>query len=282
MKEEILERVQKKGQTRSEKVNWLREELHHLILQETDRSEGFKNLCFLGGTALRILFDLDRFSEDLDFSVSENSAGSFGLVDLSKPIHRALTAYGFECDVGRFKTVQAVHSCFFQFSGLLRKLDKSFDPSQKLVIKFDVDTNPPRGAVEATSPVTGAHLYTVRHYDLPSLFAGKICALLYRSYTKGRDLYDFLWYRGRGVKINRIMFENAVEQSRGVKVVYTEEKLYSELTERIGRVDFDAARKDVSPFLRDSRAISLLQKENFLAAIQGLAFTDDHTLKIKI
>lgn len=272
MKETILKKA-RKGKTSGERLNLLREELHHLILQEVDRKEGFKKICFLGGTALRLVYGLDRYSEDLDFSVSLQEKGLFSLEPLAKNISQSLKAFGINCGATQLKVVQMVHSCFFRFSDLLHETDPFFRKGQKLVVKFDVDTNPPRGAVESVSPISGEHLYKVRHYDLPSLFAGKLHAVLYRQYTKGRDLYDFLWYRGKNVEVNGALLENAVAQTEGVKVSYTPEVLQASLKERFVRIDFEKAKQDVERFLTDQRALSLFEKELFLKSAEGLSLS---------
>ncbi len=269
MKEDILKKANK-GRQSQERLNLLREEIHHLILQEIDRKGGFKNLCFLGGTALRMIYGLDRFSEDLDFSVSLSGPGSFVLEPLAKNVAQSLSAFGINCEVARLRVIQAVHSCFFKLLNPLHEVDPFFRKGQKLVVKFDVDTNPPAGAGEAISPMSGAHLYKVRHYDLPSLFAGKLHAILYRQYTKGRDLYDFLWYRGKNVEPNRTLLENAVEQTQKKKIDFTQEALREALRERFERVDFEKAKQDVERFLTDSHALSLFEKELFLKSVEGL------------
>lgn len=269
MNKEILKKA-KKGRHSQEKLNLLREELHHLILQEVDRKRGFKNLCFVGGTALRMIYGLDRFSEDLDFSVSLQGKGSFSLEPLAKGVAQSLQAFGIDCEIAKMKIIQAVHSCCFQFSDLLHPVDPSFRKGQKLVVKFDVDTNPPEGARESLSPVSGDHLYKVRHYDLPSLFAGKLHALLYRQYSKGRDLYDFLWYRGKKTAVNAALLENAVRQTQGKAVHCTPETLQNLLKERFEKINFKTARNDVERFLEDPRSLSLFTKEIFMEAVNGL------------
>ncbi|MBI4126628.1 MAG: nucleotidyl transferase AbiEii/AbiGii toxin family protein [Deltaproteobacteria bacterium] len=269
MKMEMLKKVSR-SRNSQERLNLLREELHHLILQEVDRKGGFRSICFLGGTALRIIYGLDRFSEDLDFSISLKEKKPFHLEPLAKNISQSLTAFGVDCEVGKLRVIQAVHSCFFKFSNLLNAVDSSFRKGQKLVVKFDVDTNPPKGAHESVTPISGEHLYKVRHYDLPSLFAGKLHAILFRPFTKGRDLYDFLWYRGKKVEVNRTLLEYAAAQTQKVKFDATPEALQSALKERFEKIDFKKAKQDVERFLTDPHALSLFDKELFLTSVEGL------------
>lgn len=273
MKEKIIEKAQK-GIRAEDRLNLLREELHHLILQETDRKGAFARVCFVGGTALRIVFGLDRFSEDLDFSLSAAyRKEEYDLRPLLLSIQKSLDAYGLACELKKFKKVRAVQSGFFTFAGgLLHAIDPAYSTKQKLHIKFEVDANPPAGGREEVSPVVSEKLYKVRHYDLPSLFAGKLHAVLFRVYTKGRDLYDFLWYVGKGVKPNQVLLENAMAQTQRIPVHLTNEKLQGMLRERFVQTDFVRAQKDVIAFLVDQQALSLFDKELFINASAKVMF----------
>lgn len=266
MKNEFIEKA-KEVRTIEGRLNRLRESLHHLILQETDRKGGFVQLCFVGGTALRILHGLDRFSEDLDFSTTERLEKPFELVPLVQSVQKSLTAFGFNCEVKKPKSKLGVNGCFFAFGDLLHEMDRTFREGQKLLIKFEVDTNPPKGAKEETSPITGERLYKVRHYDLPSLFAGKLNAVLCRLYTKGRDLYDFLWYVGRSIIANKTLLENGYEQTQKKRLVFDTKALRLHLQDKFEKTDFENAKKDVAPFLVDAHALSLFEKEFFLEAV---------------
>lgn len=273
MREAILEKTRRARGT-PERLNFLREQLHHLLLQETDRKGGFADLCFVGGTALRLLFGLDRFSEDLDFSLSAaSSKKDFDLEPLLLAVQKSLSAFGLECELKRMKRTGAVQSGYLTFTaGLLHALDRSFHPQQKFYVKFEVDTNPPAGAVEEVTPVAGERLYKVRHYDLSSLFAGKLHALLFRVYTKGRDLYDLLWYVGRGVKPNRTLLENAIAQTQKSEARLTDESLRAMLQDRLERTDLASAQKDAAPFLGESQVRLLLDRGIFQGAVKKISF----------
>ncbi len=262
MKDQI---AQKAGQGISsmDRMNRLREELHHLLLQEADRKGAFRDMCFVGGTALRIVYGLDRFSEDLDFFTSALALKSFDLEHLAKGLRESLEAFGLDCQVKKLKTANNVKSCFFVFDDILHRADRSFPRSQKLAIKFDIDMNPPGGGVEMVSPVTGDRLYKVRHYELPSLFAGKLHAILCRKYTKGRDLYDFLWYVGKKTPVNVRMLELGFKQTENETIQFNQERLRSMLSERFQKVDFAQAKEDVKQFLVDARSLDLLEPHIF-------------------
>ncbi len=273
MKENMIAKA-REGKSAIDKLNRLREELHHLILQEADRKGAFNQICFVGGTALRILHGLDRFSEDLDFSLSLQNKNLFQLETLSKAVVKSLEGYGFDCHIERLKTERNVQSCLFAFRNLLHQLHKSFQPTQKLAIRFEADMRPPAGAHEQVSPVTGIRLYKVRHFDLPSLFAGKLHAVLYRVYTKGRDLYDFLWYTGKGVSVNGTFLENAIEQTQKEKIQLNDKKLQELLHKKFEEIDFAKAQRDVAPFLADPESLSLFDRDLFLNAANGVKFSE--------
>lgn len=271
MRNELIKRAQQADGPLM-RQNRLREELHHLLLQEADRKGVFRHLTFVGGTALRILHGLNRYSEDLDFSLSPNAPSPFQFEAAVTSVQKSITAYGLSCELRKIKTVGAVHSCFFSFSDILHEVHPSFRIGQTLAIKLDADLNPPAGATEQISPVTGLRVYKVRHYDLPSLLAGKLHAVLTRPYTKGRDLYDFLWYAGHRVAPNMALLQNALRQTRGETAPMTPDSLSTLLTERFDATDFAKARTDVAPFLMDPQELDLFQKEVFLGAVRQLKF----------
>lgn len=271
MRDELIARAQQ-ADSPAMRQNKLREELHHLILQEADRKGIFRHLSFVGGTALRILHGLGRYSEDLDFSLSQNAPSPFQFEAAVTAVQKSINAYGLACELLKLKTVGAVHSCFLSFSGILHDVHPSFRAGQKLAIKLDADMKPPSGATEAVSPVTGLRIYKVRHYDLSSLLAGKLHAVLTRPYTKGRDLYDFLWYAGRHVVPNIELLQNALRQTQGTTIIITSESLAKLLVERINAIDFARARADVASFLVDTNELDLFQKDVLMGAIAQLKF----------
>lgn len=271
MRNELIKRAQQSDSPLM-RQNQLREEIHHLILQEMDRKGVFRHLSFVGGTALRILHGLNRYSEDLVFSLSPNAPTPFQFEAAVTSVQKSIAAYGLASDLQKLKTVGAVHSCFFSFSDILHDVHPSFRVGQKLAIKLDADLNPPTGATEQVSPVTGLRVYKVRHYDLPSLLAGKLHAVLMRPYTKGRDLYDFLWYAGHRVAPNMELLQNALRQTQSTTESITADSLTKLLTERFDAIDFEKARADVAPFLVDAKELDLFQKDVFVGAIRQLQF----------
>lgn len=269
MRDALIQRAQQTEKP-GMRLNLLREELHHLILQEMDRKGVFRQLSFVGGTALRILHKLNRYSEDLDFSLSPNATTPFQFKAAVTSVQKSIAAYGLHCELQKLKMVGAVHSCFFSFSDLLHDVHPQFRVGQKLAIKLDADLNPPAGATEEVTPVTGLRVYKTRHYDLPSLLAGKLHAVLVRTYTKGRDLYDFLWYAGRRNSVNVPLLQNALFQTQKKEIAITQDTLSKMLTEKFDSIDFEKAKADVEAFMIDPRELDLFDRDLFLGAIKQI------------
>ena len=229
------------------------------------KRKGFECCAFVGGTALRVLHDLKRYSEDLDFSALREG---FSAKPLFTDIEADAGRYGFAVET-KHKMEGAVQSCWFRFKGLLYDLKISGIKDQRLSIKMEIDTRPPAGAVVAVAPVNTPFMFLVRTFDLPSSLATKLHACFFRKYTKGRDFYDLLWYRGKKVIPNYILLNNAIEQTQKVKLNITPETIKSFLRERVNAVDFDAVRKDVGPFIENKDELKMLKKDTFTAIIDS-------------
>lgn len=175
------------------KLNLLREYLQSLTLRSLHESQAFLNLAFVGGTALRFIAALPRFSEDLDFSL--HLTDGYHPEKWLKKLKTDLTLSGFDVSIG-WNDRTTVHKAWMKIAGILEDTGLAAMPQQNLSIKVEIDTHPPAGAVLVRSMVTRHRLLALQHYDLAFLMAGKIHALLTRSYPKGRDWYDLLWYLG--------------------------------------------------------------------------------------
>lgn len=241
------------------KVNTIREFLQHLTLKLL-ADKGFSPaLAFVGGTALRVLFGLRRYSEDLDFSLWE--ATGYDFPKLVKTLQREFANYGFSLEVKSRSAV--VDSAMLQFNSVLQELGLSAHKKQKLSVKLEIDTNPPLGAASQTTPVNRDFLFTVRHYDLPSLMAGKLHALMCRKFVKGRDYYDLLWYLSRGEVPNLILLQNALLQTEQTAPDFSKVKWETLLLEKLRKVDFKKVQGDVKNFLVSTAETELLVFESF-------------------
>ena len=264
MKDVLYQKI-KNLETNEEKYNHAREFLQELILQIIDRKGYFANLAFVGGTALRILYDLPRFSEDLDFSLIKKSRFEFGSLLLA--LKNELQLNSFEIEIKRGKD-RAVLSEFIRFKSLMFDLGISKHKSEKLFIKLEIDSNPPKGYQTEVSMVNKDFLFKVRNFDLPSLFAGKLHAFLFRKYAKGRDYYDLLWFLARKTSVNYKLLFAAAEQTTGKKFSLDKEALKKMLEDKIRRTNFTQIARDASIFLHRKEELAYFKEAYFLSAIE--------------
>ncbi len=264
MKERALQLVREASL--EAKRNVLREYLQAHILFSFQAKRAFEQLAFVGGTALRFLHGLRRYSEDLDFSLERPKA-----YDFQRFLNRVevdLTKAGFDVTVHP-REVTPVHSAFVRFPGLLYEFGLSPHQTEKLAIKIEIDTAPPTGATLQTTVINRHFLVALQHHDLPSLMAGKLHALLSRGYAKGRDIYDLLWYLSRSEPTvpNIPLLRNALIQTnwRGAQV--TTESWKSVVENRLCEVNFAEVIDDVGPFLESPEERTLLTLPIVLAAL---------------
>lgn len=246
-------------------LNLLREYLQALVLRSLHESEAFRPLAFVGGTALRFLYNLPRFSEDLDFSLVQ-PAGYAGKAWMLK-IKRDLALAGFEPEV-TWNERKTVHVGWIRIPGLLHEAGLSGMPDEKLAIKLEVDTRPPDGGCCERRIVTRHVTFLMQHYDLPSLMAGKVHAVLVRAYAKGRDWYDIVWYRSQRppVSPNTALLQHALDQTQGAKR-YCAADWCSLARARLSSLDMAAVARDVAPFLEHPKDAALLTRENIAALL---------------
>ena len=265
-------REQIRGESDLRKARLLvREYLQARILESLQDAGAFASWCFLGGTALRFLYQLPRFSEDLDFSlcrrVSEQERASF-TDEFKRVTDRTVSMFSKEGYTVYRKTSESrvVKSAFFKFSRLLYELGLSSHSGEQVSIRVEIDSDPPDGANLETTILRRHSLLNVQHYDRSSLFAGKLHALLSRDYTKGRDIYDLLWYLSDPgwPAPNITLLQNALVQTgwRGPEI--TAESWARVVSEYLETIDWERAAEDVRPFLEKPGEASLLTRENLI------------------
>jgi predicted nucleotidyltransferase component of viral defense system len=257
----------------------LREITQEIVLAALGRTDFFQKAGFQGGTCLRIFHSLNRFSEDLDFALQIPDA-SFGLAPYLDVLRRELTAYGYELEMeDRSKADQSVRMAFLKddsLGNLLRLNYKpSAGPSRKLRVKLEVDVNPPSGATFEAKYLDFPFPSAVCVFDLPSLFAGKLHAVLCRKYLKGRDWYDFIWYTARNIPVNYSMLQAALRQTgpwkdRDMRV--DRDWCVEQLHTRIEETDWKQARDDVRRFVKSNEvsSLELWSRELFLSQLGKL------------
>jgi hypothetical protein len=242
--------------------NQAREYLQALILQSLQRAGAMIPLAFHGGTALRFLYNNQRYSEDLDFAL-EREAKGYDFRAYLQAIRRDLEAQGYvvALKVSDQKTVQ---HAFVRFPGLLFDLGLSPHVDEVLAVKVEVDTRPPAGAGLETTLVRRHVLLHLQHHDQASLLAGKLHAVLQRPYLKGRDLYDLVWYLSSPdwPSPNLTLLNNALAQTGWVGPQLTPHNWRSRLRAHLQDISWAQALADVGPFLQSMEESVLLTKEN--------------------
>lgn len=255
----------------------LNEIVQEIALLGLYRGGFFAKAAFYGGTALRIFYGLERFSEDLDFSLLKSNK-KFDLSSFTQVVQDELGAYGLEMTV-KEKIKQndsPVKSAFIKggtqihimkIAPVLPPVD-GINPREQLKIKLEVDTQPPTGATFEMKYQLRPVPYSVRLYSPSSLLAGKMHALLCRSWktrVKGRDFYDYVWFLSKSIPVNITHLAQRMKQTGHLPAgaVLTEADLKSRLRKRFASVDFDQAKKDVLLFVKNRDALNLWSADFF-------------------
>jgi hypothetical protein len=242
--------------------NIVREYLQARILGILQRRGAMVPLAFQGGTALRFLFSIPRFSEDLDFSLERPDA-NYNFWDYLRAVEKMFLAEGYNLNL-KISDLKIVHSAFIRFYGLLYELNLSMQPGEALSVKIEIDTRPPIGAGLTTTLIRRYETLHLQHHDRASLLAGKMHAILQRSFVKGRDLYDIIWYLSdpNWPSPNLRMLNNALQQTKWDGPELNEQNWRTMLWERLKGIKWDRVQSDVQPFLEHQHELSLLTKEN--------------------
>jgi len=256
-------------QSSADKYNVMREYVQAYALRIMHGAGVFQSTAFVGGTALRFLYDLPRFSEDLDFSLHQKPVISF--VDLMRVIKQEFVLAGYSVSVS-YEDEKTVQSAFLKFEGLMYEAGLSPLKTQKFSIKIEIDTNPPQGANLTTQIVNKFFPIAFLSYDLSSLLAGKMHALLTRKYTKGRDFFDIAWYlsRFKTISPNLTMLHNALTQTGFKKPMPGRDNWRQYLHDVVEKVDWKLVYKDVVNFLENPNDMDVFTKANVLKLIDNV------------
>lgn len=249
------------------KKSLVREYLQARVLQTLQDNGAFSNWAFLGRTALRFLYNIPRYSEDLDFSVRNPSEDCRFEVLLHK-MKAVFQAESYTVNI-KMSSPKVVMSAFLKFPGLLYELGISPYETETVSIKIEIDTNPPEGAAYSTKIIRRHVIVQVLQYDKASLFAGKLHAILSRAYTKGRDLYDFVWYLSdpSWPHPNLKLLNASLMQTGWSGDVITEKSIAPILSERMNELNWDSVSHDIQPFLERAGDLALITKDNCLGLI---------------
>jgi len=272
------------AKTLYDKENAIKEVVQEIVLCGLSRAGFFQSAAFYGETALRIFYGLDRFSEDLGFSLKVPDSG-FDLGAYLPTLEREVRSYGLNFNVETKEKVadSAIKSAFLKGSTkehiLMFYADERLAPSiaaSKLIkVKFKVDTNPPEYAAFERKYRLLPIPYEINLYDMTSLFAGKIHAVICRAWktrVKGRDLYDYVFFLSRGTRVNLRHLEARLAQSGFIEADRTIalDDVKDMLNTRFDQIDFEQAKHDVLPFIRNPDALALWSADFFKGITQQL------------
>jgi predicted nucleotidyltransferase component of viral defense system len=250
------------------KICVAREYLQARILQSFQEDGVFTRWVFQGGTALRFLFSIPRFSEDLDFALVHVGEDA-GFERALRRVRSAFREEGYDITV-KSKLGKTVASAFIGFEGLLYELRLSPQRRKIFSVKVEVDTNPPAGVTSETTLVRRHVTLNLYHHDKASLLSGKLRALLSRPWCKGRDLYDLAWYLADRTwpEPNLAFLNSALDQTGWKGAELLEGSWRRAVLEKLQGVDWAAAHSDVLPFLERRREVDLIRPEHFARLLQ--------------
>lgn len=256
----------------------LKEILQEIALYGLSNADFFDKAIFQGGSALRILYGLPRFSEDLDFLLKKPDP-VFNWEPYMNAIVTTCKQYGVHPEViDKSRAHSAVKKMFLKDDSIGKIIDLSFahHPGKKMSIKFEIDTNPPLGSHLEVKFLEFPLDYSILTQDLSSSFAGKCHALLCRDYVKGRDWYDFTWYVAKKVTPNFIFLENALDQQGPWANQHQHVTLawfIEAMQEKIKQIDWHKAVSDVEPFLgvTERQALKLWSVDFFMDKLSRLS-----------
>ncbi len=268
----------------------LREILQEIVLLGLSRAGFFNYALFYGGTALRILHGLDRFSEDLDFSLIAPDA-NFDLVHYEDAVVEALHSFGFEVTIQMKNSEGNIKSAFLKGNTSQHLLNieapedivKTFGQGRLVKIKFEVDTQPPLDFESEKKILLVPSPFSINTMTLPSLFAGKMHAVLCRNWSsrpKGRDWYDLVWYISNGYALDlkhlnaRLQQNCSWSENKNIDLSKEVDKdfLPALLKMRIDHLDIHAAKRDVEVFIADKRVLDIWSKEFFTDIVRKISY----------
>ena len=261
--------------TKDDKTNALHEVMQQIALAGLYRGGFFDKAAFYGGTCLRIFYGLQRFSEDMDFSLLQADE-NFRLENYFDTIVSEFKVMGRDIKITKKekKTQTNVESAFLKDNTEVYNL--SFSTEKQIKIKIEVDTQPPAGFVTEHKLLLLPFSFMVRCYTLSDLYAGKMHALLFRNWktrVKGRDWYDFEWYVRNNVALNFNHLQKRVAQINNLSEQdFTFEIFKKMLKERIEKTSIETVKNDVQPFLKNSSEMEIWSMEYFLQLVDMINF----------
>ena len=266
MKNEIFDNMLSRYElaTEQQKRNAIFEVNQQIILAGLYAGGFFESAAFYGGTCLRIFHGLQRFSEDMDFSLLAPDE-NFDFSKYFQPIVDAFALVGREVEITKKdkKSFSKVESAFLKDNTDV--YDVTFQTEKSIKIKIEVDTCPPLNFTTEQKLLLQPHSFMTRCFTLPDLFAGKMHALVYRAWknrVKGRDWYDFEWYVRNGVALDFAHLAERCKQFNGEDI--TPESFKAKLIERLSTADIKQVKEDVLPFVRNPKELDIWSNDYFV------------------
>lgn len=267
---------------KEEARNALREIMQEIALAGLTRAGFFEKAAFYGGTALRIFYGLDRFSEDLDFSLLETNP-EFTLEKYQNAIVTEFAALGMQVSVvEKQKTFENnINSAFLKSETIWRELtlegiipQNGIDNVANVKIKIEVDREPPLGFTTEEKLLVKPFSFYVKCFVLPDLFAGKMHALLFRKWktnVKGRDWYDMEWYIKKGIPLDLNHFLlRAQDSGDWAAATISEEEFRKLLSDKINIVNLDYVKADAGRFIPDTSLLDIWSPKYFHDLVERL------------
>ncbi len=283
MIKEWLDEYKPTNKTEAEQA--LREIMQEIALAGLQRSGFFEKAAFYGGTALHVFYGLDRFSEDLDFSLLETDA-DFSLEPYLHAIIKEFESAGMQVSVKeKIKSNQNnIDSAFLKTDTIWKELilegvfpQEGLNMQPTIKIKLEVDTDPPLSFETEEKLLLKPFSFYVKCFTQPDLFAGKMHALLFRKWkerVKGRDWYDMEWYIKKGIPLHLDHFlSRARDSGDWRKTTISQEEFKTLLEKKIKMVSFNSIREDIVRFIKDDSALSIWSPVYFNDLIAKMKFT---------
>jgi predicted nucleotidyltransferase component of viral defense system len=271
-----------KPRNQEEATDALREIMQDIALAGLSRAGFFEKAAFYGGTALRIFYGLDRFSEDLDFSLLKKDP-DFSLGKYQDAIIDEFKALGMQVSIReKQKTNQNnIESAFLKSETVWRELvlesvipQNGLSQVANIKIKIEIDREPPLGFDTEEKLLLKPISFYVKCLTLPNLFAGKMHALLFRKWknnVKGRDWYDMEWYIKKGIPLNLSHFViRAKDSGAWNRDDITEDEFRKLLNEKIDTVKMDYVINDIRRFVKDPRVLDIWSPQYFHDLVSNL------------
>jgi predicted nucleotidyltransferase component of viral defense system len=273
-----------KPQNKEQAEAALREIMQEVALAGLQRTGFFEKAAFYGGTALRIFYGLDRYSEDLDFSLLEVNP-DFSLDEHFEGIVREFGAIGMNVTIKeKKKTIESnIDSAFLKSETVWKELvldgiipQAGIEATPRIKIKLEVDREPPLGFETEEKLLLRPFSFYVKCFTLPDLFAGKLHALLFRKWkqrVKGRDWYDLEWYLKKGTPLSLQHFLlRAQDTNNWDHPTITKKDVLDLLNKKIDLVSFNAIKEDIIRFIPDDSGLALWSPKYFKELIGKMKF----------